>query len=383
MPAGPIAVPVTVEADLQVALQARGELSADTELRQELEVTGGLAYSGGDLEPIHRFRLGYTFERPRIETLEGSASVRLGPRLKLEVAGVAGPYLDVSGTADLEVKPLSDPFWALYGGLSVRGGLSLFGLKKDLELYSDRLDDPIATAQGGGFIETPPELAAPPPTTRGLGRIFPRPDLTEAPLDTLPPGTPLSIVCGIEGPPVTSSDASSGRWYGLADGTFANGSDVAGGPPGGLPGCIVPPPTREEPQPAPRPRPQQPRPRPQPPAAAAAAARAGGRRPRRRRRRRRVRRLPGHQGRAAARLPARARAGRRARRRLLAGRRGRRGLQLRRPVPRLGRRERRSPGRSSGSRRTRPRASATGWRGPTAASSASAPRSSARRAASR
>ncbi|MDX6556456.1 MAG: hypothetical protein QOD86_2651 [Miltoncostaeaceae bacterium] len=255
---GPITLPVVVLIDARVALEAAGEVAADGELRQDLVVTGGLAISGKGVKSLNRFALGFGFDRPSIETVKGTASIRVGPRVKLTVAGAAGPYLNVNAEADLAVEPGGDPLWELTGGLNLRGGIKLLGLERDAEILSYRLPTPIRTQRGGGFVQTPPELAAPPPTLRGLGRVFPRPDLTEAPVDTVPTPIPVTIVCTVQGPPVAGVTGISTAWFGLDDGTFVNAVDVAGAPRGGLPGCVVPPPRRGPPTPVPKPPPPKP-----------------------------------------------------------------------------------------------------------------------------
>jgi hypothetical protein len=264
VPVGSVPVPVIVYVDLQVAVEAAGQVDADAELRQDLEVTGGITYSKGDLSTIRRFELGFGFDRPRVETLKGTASIRVGPRVKLKVAGAAGPYLNVNGEADLTVEPGADPLWTVGAGLNMRGGLALLGFERDVEILSYRHDTPIATSRGGGFVETPPALAAPPPMLLGLGRIFPRPDLTQAPVDVAVTPAPIAITCTVHGPAVAGITGLSTTWFGLDDGTYVNAVDVTGAPKRGLPGCVVPPPREAPKPPAPKP-PTPPAPAPTPP----------------------------------------------------------------------------------------------------------------------
>jgi hypothetical protein len=265
LPVGPIVVPVTAELSAHVSLRTRGTVSAAAAVRQEASLTGGLTYGGGKLKIIRSALTTFTVEPPRIGAIEGTATLRAGPRLTLRIAGVAGASLGADGVLDLDVTPLQDPIWSLYGGITIDAGLDLFNLRKSVDVFSYRLPSPIATARSAAGGSTPPDLGLPPVRTRSLGDAFDRPDLGARPVDTLPEGTPLTLTCVTRGAPVSGVSGVSDVWYGLDTNDFVPGVYVvatAGIPV--LPECPRAAPAPETP-PAPRPSPRpQPKPEPRP-----------------------------------------------------------------------------------------------------------------------
>jgi hypothetical protein len=135
VPVGPIAVPVTAELSAHVSLETSGSVAASTSVHQSASLTGGLSYGGGKLTTIRSAQTDFTVEPPQITTLEGNATLRAGPRLTLRVAGAAGASLGVDGVLDLDVRPLENPFWSLFGGITIDAGLDLFNIRKDVDLF--------------------------------------------------------------------------------------------------------------------------------------------------------------------------------------------------------------------------------------------------------
>ena len=151
---GPVPIIITPILVLVVGFDGSITVGLTTGIVQEARLTSGLEFDG-DTEnwtPIsdHKNDFFYTLPSP---TLACSFKVYAGPRLGFYLYGVAGPDFTLEGYLKLDVTPLQNQLWVLYGGLQAKAGVTFGVLGKNIANYQITLVDlltPLAQDDGSG-----------------------------------------------------------------------------------------------------------------------------------------------------------------------------------------------------------------------------------------
>ena len=91
---------------------------------QTATLTAGLQFSNGAWQPVSQFSNSFTFQPPQ-PSAAASVDAYAGPELDLLIYDVAGPYVEVNPNLELDINPLAEPQYQLYGGLNVPAGVKL------------------------------------------------------------------------------------------------------------------------------------------------------------------------------------------------------------------------------------------------------------------
>lgn len=138
----PFCLPVffTPTLDIKVGVDGSANLGVTTGVTQQAKLSAGLAYSDGSWSPISDFSNSFDYIPP---TLSAGLDMKgyVGAELSLKVYGVVGPYADLQAYLKLEADVTKIPWWQLYGGLELQGGVKIEILSHYIAGYEATLID--------------------------------------------------------------------------------------------------------------------------------------------------------------------------------------------------------------------------------------------------
>lgn len=126
--------PIVVVPRVKIVLNidAEGSTNIDSEVSVSAVATAGVIYEDGNWSTYQNRELGFEYQEP---TLHGNAaaSIATGPRLELNLYGVAGPFVTGLGILDLQADTDQSPWWVLRGGFRADVGvnMSAIGYQQD------------------------------------------------------------------------------------------------------------------------------------------------------------------------------------------------------------------------------------------------------------
>ena len=147
-------LPVVIRPELAVVVGANGDVSAD--------ISTNVVHSGNMGAVVRYDKINdwtvettdfdpeYDFDPPHLTT-NANLKAFAGPRLKLLIYNVPGPYAQMDGYLELIADLLKTPWWEFYGGLEAEVGVKVKILGYALLSYSQPIIDkrwPIADAGG-------------------------------------------------------------------------------------------------------------------------------------------------------------------------------------------------------------------------------------------
>ena len=136
-----VAFPVVIVPVLtvNVGLDGSVHVGVSTGVTQEATLTAGVNYDG-NWNPVSVFSNTFEFRPP---TLSASLDFKgyAGAELALMLYGIAGAYADTNAYLQLEADINITPWWKLYGGLEVLGGVQIEILSHTLADYEVTLID--------------------------------------------------------------------------------------------------------------------------------------------------------------------------------------------------------------------------------------------------
>jgi len=117
-------VPVIVfpQLDLFVGMEGSVSVGISTGLIATATLRAGIIYTAASgWRTFSGITTGFEFVPPHL-LLEASVEFYIGLRFSVYLYKVAGPYIEVKPFLELEVKPLDDPWWELFGGVKIPMG---------------------------------------------------------------------------------------------------------------------------------------------------------------------------------------------------------------------------------------------------------------------
>ena len=122
-------VPVVLVPVLTVDVDVTGNVTVGLSagVTQQASFTAGVSYDYGHWSLIKDFTNNFDYQTP---TISASCNVRgaATPELGLLIYGLVGPYANVEGYLDFTANPSEQPWWKLWGGLSVHAGVKFDAL---------------------------------------------------------------------------------------------------------------------------------------------------------------------------------------------------------------------------------------------------------------
>lgn len=146
-------VPVVMVPELEIIGGVKGSVDAELSTGISASASGsvGIKYYDDEWHPYKSLNHDFDYTAP---DLSASADIKAyaGPKVKLKIYDVTGPYADLYGFTKLEADIDADPWWVLYAGLESHGGFRVRVLHHTLVnvdklIYYHQID--VADAGGG------------------------------------------------------------------------------------------------------------------------------------------------------------------------------------------------------------------------------------------
>ena len=179
-----------------------------TSVNQSLSLTAGVGWNGHSLYRIFNLNHSYQYDQPT-PSLAGSASASVGPQVTFDIDDIAGPDVDLTVGAELDVNSSS---WKLDGQLSASAGIALDVWKIHFSANIDLFSFSWTLAHGSVSSPSGPGSGGGP--GGGSGPPGPGPGPGPGPPGGGPPPSNGSISVGWG-----SNAAPSGKWMNI---TFTN-----------------------------------------------------------------------------------------------------------------------------------------------------------------
>ncbi len=227
---GPVYVQPTFSVTLNALLNASG--SASVSGTQHFNGTVGVSYDpSAGLTGTKQATNTFDFDEPK---LSGTASLQAGvtASVALLIEGVAGPRVDAQGYLQLSADSTANPWWSLYGGVTVSGGLQVLGTNLGtLTIWSDKWVLLQALSLSGATLPNATPTTAYSQQLHASGGLGS--DTYGIVSGALPPGMSLSSAGLISGSPTVSA---AGQAYTVV----VRATDSAGGTASGTYSINVP-----------------------------------------------------------------------------------------------------------------------------------------------
>ena len=122
---GIVPVVFTPQLDIIVGSDGYADASVTTQVSQSLSFNAGVQWlKNSGWAPFQNFSKSLSFQPPQLNVNAG-AEAYVKPQLTLKVYGVAGPYINAKIFERLNADLLQKPWWMLYGGLTMNGGVNV------------------------------------------------------------------------------------------------------------------------------------------------------------------------------------------------------------------------------------------------------------------
>lgn len=195
---GAVPVVLTFDLSLEIGASVSASASISSSVDASTAMTVGAHYTRQNgWSSLNQWSPTFTYQPPTLQ-LGGEVKAWAKPIVSVKAYGVAGPYFDVEAYGRLDVEPLSNPWWKLYGGVGAEAGIHLGALGVTLADYSIPVwqhEWPIAQASGGISTPTPTPTNAPTRTPTSTPTRTPTPTPTRTPTPT-PTKTPTPTPTG-------------------------------------------------------------------------------------------------------------------------------------------------------------------------------------------
>jgi len=153
---GPFPIVIVPVLTINVGVDGSVHVGIATGVTQQATLTAGLQYDDSVWSTVKDFENEFQFIPPVLSAgldLKGYAGVQLS----LMLYGVVGPHAEINAYLKLEADIFATPWWQLYGGLEVQGGIKI-------EIYSRSIAGYEATLIDYRIMLAQAETATPTPT---------------------------------------------------------------------------------------------------------------------------------------------------------------------------------------------------------------------------
>jgi hypothetical protein len=151
---GPLPVVVQPKLSLEVDLEGNVSAGLTTDITQESSAEMSVSYENDSWNGNRNFDGDGSFTAPTADA-QAEFEAAAGPSLQLLLYGVAGPFAEGEGYADLEVTPVADPWWQLKAGLQAAVGAEVELIGRSLARYETTFETTLFQREADGTF-TPP-----------------------------------------------------------------------------------------------------------------------------------------------------------------------------------------------------------------------------------
>jgi len=147
-----IPIVITPHVDLYIGANLNVQASVSTSIQKNDTIIGGIIYNKSQgWETFSDYKKSFSYSTPTV-SLSGEAEIyAVVPEISLQIYELIGPYAEMKGYGKIEVDPQAIPWWVLYGGFDVEGGVKMEILAWDItwagSIYSKEWE--LASASGG------------------------------------------------------------------------------------------------------------------------------------------------------------------------------------------------------------------------------------------
>ena len=118
-------IPVVIVPELYIIAGIDVDMEGSLETGMETKAEGllGIKYHGQDRgwKPVEK--ISHSFEKKPISVdVSAKARAYIGPKVKLKLYGITGPYADILAYTELDADIHSNPWWKLHAGIESYGG---------------------------------------------------------------------------------------------------------------------------------------------------------------------------------------------------------------------------------------------------------------------
>lgn len=136
----PVVVPVTFTPyiDVYVGADLRVNGYMNLSVNKSDTLTGGVTYEKGEGWSVFSdYSQSFGFTPPSVTRTADAKAFAIVPDVSLRIYDIFGPATRLKGYGRIHVEPLAEPWWNLYAGLSVQGGVKMEILGWGIEWWGD------------------------------------------------------------------------------------------------------------------------------------------------------------------------------------------------------------------------------------------------------
>jgi len=119
-----IPIVITPHVDLYIGANLNVQASVSTSIQKNDTIIGGIIYNKSQgWETFSDYKKSFSYSTPTV-SLSGEAEIyAVVPEISLQIYELIGPYAEMKGYGRIEVNPELNPWWSLYAGFDVSGGV--------------------------------------------------------------------------------------------------------------------------------------------------------------------------------------------------------------------------------------------------------------------
>jgi len=170
-----IPIVITPHIDLYIGADLSVQAAVNSSISKNDTIVGGIVYNKGEgWSTYSDYKKYFSYALPSVSSSAEAKVYAIAPEISLQVYEFIGPYAQMEGYSRIEVDPQVVPWWILYGGFEVEGGVKMEILAWDVTWSGSIYSNEWELASAGGGTNTPPSTPATPsgPDTGNVGTSY-------------------------------------------------------------------------------------------------------------------------------------------------------------------------------------------------------------------
>jgi len=151
-----IPIVITPHIDLYIGAALNVQGAVNSTICKDDTIVGGIVYNKGQgWSTYSDYKKYFSYALPSVSSSAEAKVYAIAPEISLQVYELIGPYAQMEGYGKIEVNPQATPWWILYGGFEVEGGVKMEILAWDVtwsgSIYSKEWE--LASAESITFYD--------------------------------------------------------------------------------------------------------------------------------------------------------------------------------------------------------------------------------------
>jgi len=152
-----IPIVITPHIDLYIGAALNVQGAVNSTICKDDTIVGGIVYNKGQgWSTYSDYKKYFSYALPSVSSSAEAKVYAIAPEISLQVYELIGPYAQMEGYGKIEVNPQATPWWILYGGFEVEGGVKMEILAWDVTWSGSIYSKEWELASAGGGTNTPP-----------------------------------------------------------------------------------------------------------------------------------------------------------------------------------------------------------------------------------